>query len=387
VAVAKRYSYERMLSSLYQSVSVPEVLAEFLEQLNVATQSHVSTVLMHDYATGRGSLPALIGLPADAVMDYEQRYAADNIWMARVAPTLAPGRINNSDDHVSLAELRATDFWRHYLSLADVDHCIGITGSQDARGVAQLSLLRSQRVGAYGEAELELSRRIAPHWVNACQIRNQLGTLHETVVSLEAALNRVALAVLFIDGGGKVARVNHGAERMLQGGEVVALRVGHLVARHAGDVRRLDQAIAAATRAALTPDAPLAASARMTLRDSEGVPAAFASVRPLGSGDGAHANGRQASVIVFIRSLFSDSPRDMAEALAEMFGLTPAEARLAVELHARADLALAAAAAGITIDAARSRIKLVFDKTGAHSQVALVKLVSGLGDVLATTPS
>jgi DNA-binding CsgD family transcriptional regulator len=77
----------------------------------------------------------------------------------------------------------------------------------------------------------------------------------------------------------------------------------------------------------------------------------------------------------------------MAEALAEMFGLTPAEARLAVELHARADLALAAAAAGITIDAARSRIKLVFDKTGAHSQVALVKLVSGLGDVLATTPS
>jgi hypothetical protein len=78
----------------------------------------------------------------------------------------------------------------------------------------------------------------------------------------------------------------------------------------------------------------------------------------------------------------ADSPRNVCEALAELFGLTAAEARLAADLHAQGDLAAAAASVGIGMEAERSRLKLVFDKTGAHSQVVLVKLIEELRSVL-----
>jgi hypothetical protein len=58
-----------------------------------------------------------------------------------------------------------------------------------------------------------------------------------------------------------------------------------------------------------------------------------------------------------------------------MFGLTSAEVRLALALHAHASLELAAEAVDITAGSARTRLKLLFDKVGVHSQAKLLRLL------------
>lgn len=364
-------SLDALLDSLYRSVATPDSLGEFLDLLNRATRSHISTVLMHDYATGRGSLPAITGLQVDAMVSYEQRYAAENVWMERIAPTLRVGSLNNSDALVPLAELRATTFWREYLSLVDVDHCIGITGAFDTQNAAQLSLCRSNRVGSYDAAELRLCAAITPHWVNACQIRRQLGTLHDTVVSLQSALDRVALAVAFVDANGRVVRANHGAERLFGRGDVITLNRQHLVACDPADARRLHNAITAATHATR-------ATARLALHDANGIPAAFANVLPL-----SHSSPNVgAKAVVFVRDTFGGAPTDLGEVLSEMFGLTPSEARVATALYSTGDLAEAARQVGLGQESARQRLKLVFDKTGVRGQPALVRVIADLSLVL-----
>jgi hypothetical protein len=211
--MAKIFSYDRLLGSLYSSIAAPDSLVDFLEELNLGTRSHVGVVLAHDYATGSGALPTIVGLPTNAVVEYERRYGAEPVRYA-----------SNS--------VRCTD----------------------------------------------------------------------TVVSLEAALNRVALAVIFIDAHGQVARINHGAERMLRNGDVITLCKGRIVARDSIDAHWLDHAVTATTRAASTAGIPLPPSARLTLRNAAGVPAAFASVRPLTTGAVAHADDKLHCTIVFIRS-------------------------------------------------------------------------------------
>ena len=377
----RRIPTEALLETLYHSVSATDALTEFLEQLSIATRSHAGMVLMHDYSSGRGSLPAIVGMQADAIMAYEQRYSADNVWMERIAPSLSVGSFNHSDAFMPLAELRTTTFWREYLSLVDIDHCIGITGALDAQNAAQLSLCRSHRVGLYNDAELELCRALTPHWVNACQIRRQLGTLHDTVVSLQSALDRVGLAVVFVDANGYARRVNHGAERLLSRGNLIILRNHHLVARDATDACRLSNAIAAATHATDALEAPPPMARRLLLHDASGLPAAFVNVHPLAPRSSA-AGDVTPMAAVFIRSMLDDASGSINEVLAELFGLTTAEANLAGALYATGDLAAAAHQLALSAESARSRLKLVFDKTGTHGQPALVKLIGELHTVL-----
>jgi DNA-binding CsgD family transcriptional regulator len=64
-----------------------------------------------------------------------------------------------------------------------------------------------------------------------------------------------------------------------------------------------------------------------------------------------------------------------AELLARLFGLTPAEGRVAAALcrgHSSADYA---AAGGISVLTARTLLKRVQEKTETHSQAALVSLL------------
>ncbi len=379
--MARQISTERLLQSLYRSLSEPGGLTEFLEETCAATRSQVGSVHTHDFATGHGTLPTVAGTSLDSAIAYDERYAAQNILMQRTAHLLATGSVHVSDDTIPLEEMQRSDYWREYLSLLDVDHAAGICGARDAENVAMLSLWRSRRIGRYQDAERDLLDRLAPHWANACQIRRQLGVLHETITSLHASLDRVALAVVFVDANGHVCRQNRGVDELFSRADAVTLRNRKLLARDPADARRLERAINAATHGA-TADigSPPQVTARLVLHDATGAVVAFASVHPLGAR--AAKDPLAAQAIVFIRSLFIDSTHALADALSELFGLTKTEARLAAALHGTGDLTKAAQDLCINAEAARARLKTVFDKTDTHSQSALIKLLADLRSVL-----
>ena len=67
-----------------------------------------------------------------------------------------------------------------------------------------------------------------------------------------------------------------------------------------------------------------------------------------------------------------------ADLLLGLFGLTPAEARLAMAVGAGRGVEQAAVALGITVNTARSTLKLVFDKLGVSRQAELAALVARL---------
>ncbi len=88
-----------------------------------------------------------------------------------------------------------------------------------------------------------------------------------------------------------------------------------------------------------------------------------------------HAVFRPPSVMVCATDLERglDLPTERLRAL---FGLTPAEARLARALFDGADLAAAATALGIAPNTAKVHLAHIFEKTGARRQGALIKLMT-----------
>ena len=70
--------------------------------------------------------------------------------------------------------------------------------------------------------------------------------------------------------------------------------------------------------------------------------------------------------------------RDAVLTLQSVFGLTPAEARLAGRIGAGETLRDAAEAEGISMETSRSRLKVVFSKTRTHRQTELALLFASL---------
>jgi DNA-binding CsgD family transcriptional regulator len=63
------------------------------------------------------------------------------------------------------------------------------------------------------------------------------------------------------------------------------------------------------------------------------------------------------------------------QALGDLFGLTPAEANLAILLARGLSLAEASGAQNISLHTARAQLKAIFAKTGVSRQAELVRLV------------
>lgn len=369
----------RLIDVMYLSATQPQAIGELASELHRVTRANVTGTTVHNFVSNRGHIPTLIGAPVDATAIYQQRYSSDNIWFLRIPP-LQTGSVLVTDDYVGLAELKQTSFWREYVSLLDIAHGAGICGLRDQGSIVMLNLYYPQGGGPCAGDDLELFKRLGPHWVNTCAIQNKLGMLQDTAATLSSALDRVTLAVAFIDARGKVCRINAGMEQLCRNGNIVAVNRGRLQARDSGDARRLDKAIASAILP-VENSTTSPSTERLLLHDGTALLAAFASVHALGCAATQTQGISNAAAIVFIRPLAVANTHDLAQALSELFGLTAAEAEFAVQLHQHCDLTLAANALGTRVDSARTRLKLIFDKTGVHGQPALIRLIDNLGNL------
>jgi len=79
--------------------------------------------------------------------------------------------------------------------------------------------------------------------------------------------------------------------------------------------------------------------------------------------------------VKLLRELFARRDQNVIERLTRAFNLTRAEARLALWLAEGGSIAEYAQSAGISLGTARTHLKAVFAKTGAHRQSALASLV------------
>ncbi len=181
-------------------------------------------------------------------------------------------------------------------------------------------------------------------------------------------------AVLLVDTDNRLLFANRAAEELLQAGQVLRLRSGIVEAVCRSENRALHDAVATCLR--------LAGSSREQSGD-------HALPIILGRGPAALSGcvaalpadlcgiGRETAVA----SLFLVDPQDRhrpsTAQLQACFGLTPAEAALALEILAGDGLQACARRLGISQTTARTHLGHVFEKTGTRRQAELVRLLLG----------
>ena len=281
-----------------------------------------------------------------------------------------PGAVFPAQAYVSDQELAATEYGNDFLLKYGIfRHCFALFGENGVT-LANLSLMRSSREQPFGEPALRVLRFLAPHVQQAIRLDERFTQLRLEAEAKSAALNGLALGVVFLDAKGRVLGTNEAGTAVLAKDDGLSISKGHLKALWPGEDRALQRAIfqscqTGATRGTGTGGA-LLISRRQTAKALQVVVGpACASMASLPSCPAA---------VVFIHDL-SARIRPRSEILKALYGLTPAELRVACLLLDGRSSAEITEVLGTSKNTLKTQLQSTFGKVGVHRQAELMRVL------------
>lgn len=170
-----------------------------------------------------------------------------------------------------------------------------------------------------------------------------------------------------VTANGNVSWMNDSAELVVRKGNSLSVVAGRLCANTAATTKAIRTAIRDASKRDNTLNSGRI-SIPVLLEQADDV-VCVCWVVTEGAGGG--------SVLVSLNNL--DFVLDKIDAAAALFGLSPAQRRLAEHIASGHDVVASASLLGITASTARTHLQRIYDKTGAHNQAALVRTLLSIG--------
>ena len=366
--------FDRLIGLIYEAALESERWADFLGEYAAATGSDSMALVVQDLRHQRANVNATFRVDPASERSYEKYYASVNPWVVGRDTEYVSGAVTNSIRMISNTDLERTEYHADFLRPNNWMYSYGIVIRRDADLVSFLTGLRSQRSGPFGEAEEHLVERLMPHLQNALRVHRRLAGFNATLQAANEALDRLPHAVVITDGSRKILLANQTAERMLAANDGVYASARAIHARYPLDDRKLEASI---SRAALRElDAVRLGGTALTISRPSGRAALELLVWPLPVRS--ELGGHGPAAVLFITDPETDrTPGN--QALHQLYGLTPAEAKLASALAAGKSLEEYASEAQVNISTVRTHLKHLFSKMSVGRQSELVRrILSGV---------
>lgn len=332
---------------------------------------------------GRGAAPVAIFDRRELQADPVRRRAATDAHrrLAREDPldhALARhGGILTLSDVMPCETLIKTRFYEEVIRPFGIHHQIGMAVTEPGGWRSHVGMMNAFGHGDFGAPEKALLLSLRPHFQIALETHARLVRIEAERNMFGDALDRMAIAAFVLDGRGRVISTNGAAGRMVQRADQLIVHNGRLSLRDATKNRRLQSAL------------------RNAVEWCDGDKAEpFAGVIGVDGGDrnplGLLVRGvpdgkyQRPGIIVYVGQSKGALVPDAL--VGELFGLTPAEARIAVLLASGLSLREIADHIGITEKTARSYSKQAYQKTGVSRQADLVRLLLTSVAILGADP-
>lgn len=226
-------------------------------------------------------------------------------------------------------------------------------------------LSRPRADGPTDKNDIRALRPWIQHLQRALRIGRELGVNRAENSLLNELLERIACGVVLVCPGGKIVAMNKAAERIANSDDGLASRDGWLVTSSRRDSTELNKAIAGAADGKI--------GGNLTVRRPSRACAYQVFTMPLSQALAANWPGAPSAAILISDP---DGAIDLpAGAVADLYGLSPAETVVAIETAKGLGLAAVAARLGISRNTAKTHMSRIFEKTGADRQAALVRLL------------
>jgi DNA-binding CsgD family transcriptional regulator len=360
----------QLLSTLYAAPTMPELWADFLRGTCAEMGATNAALIAHDTATNEhrvfGSLGDSIKQSAG---QYAKRYWEFDEWTSRGTLRLATQRVLIGSEVWPETEFRRSVFYNEFLKLYDIGSVAGVGMGSMPGKFEVLSVYRSPSDHDFNAENIALLEMLRPHLQIAMATRRRLTALESRLTDLESAFHLLESAVVLLDLEGRIVLANHMARSILSLNQGLCLKNSRLIVQSQHEATTLRDLIAKATATAAFRGQ--GGGGAMPVR-RVGKRSLQVLVSPIRS-EGSMLPGR-AVVAVFLSDP-ERNPAVPAEMLRTLFGLTPAESRLAISLFEGHSLSEAAELNRVSRETVKSQMRGIFAKTGTRRQADLVRLI------------
>lgn len=353
---------ERAIDLCYEAILLPQSWTGALDHLASALGGKGCNFLAHDRADRTVAF-----MHSSQMGRWQELWAQNSDWATdlcspRGSPRVRAGaRSLLQSDLFAEDEVRLSRFHREIAGPADCLHWASasflVDGDAWCMPVFRPLPFTRADTGQFAEVSLHLQRIIR-------MSRAAVGSRDESELM---ALDRFGRAAMLVDRGGRVTRINRAAEALMS--EDFRLRGGRLFVADRQSQDRIDALLHCIRTTA--PGAFLTAPIVLVSRD--GLPWLAIDTLPFGRRYEENFSGERAILVI---SDLTEAKAGTEATLRSIFGLTPAEARLAAALSRGKSLGQAAHDFGVGSVTMRSHLKSIFAKTGTGRQAELVAVLA-----------
>ncbi len=300
---------------------------------------------------------------------YEARYASIDPRLHHAAK-LSSGDWFNCADVFDTRWVDRSEFYQDFLIPSESRWLLGsrLLHEQDLNVYFGSHRAPGQR--PFDEEDLALVRGMTPHFQQAVQLWLSTQNLRQQAVMGEQGLNALEHGVIWTNQQGRLVHANRQADAMLRAGWPLRLRTGRLqLAAHAATP---DTSLSTALEACARTRQPQ--WLRVGELGNTAHPLCTITLLRLAENSVLRAPPVAAEVMLLLSHTTHRRHATVTQLMA-LFGLSPAEARLAYALVKGDGLDTYAQSAGVSINTARTQLQATFLKTGTRSQPDLIRLL------------
>ena len=275
--------------------------------------------------------------------------------------------IRSEADYRAVTPTMRSDVYADFARDHDIAYGCQAKLAEDDAGLIGLAVLRGEQDGETTAEQRALFAGVAPH-VRAA-VRLQMALESQGLALVRGVLDAVSAAVLICDRDGRIRVATPAAEALLAGGRLLSGE-GRLAAATPADTQALRRAIA--LHGAPGPRRPME-----TLAIAAGVARLPLLLDICAAPAGPWAFGFRPTVMVIARSE-RRWHASAATILALLYGLSDAEADVALRLARGETREAIAEQRGTRLETVRAQLKTVFGKLGVRREVDLVTMLADL---------
>ncbi len=368
-----------LIGDIYDAALDPKMWVDVLETTADFVGGGAAMLFWKDLTSRRGQVFYEYGVEPTYARSYFDKYIKfDPATNCQLFANV--GDIISMKDFITYDELIKTRFYNEWMRPQQwIDGINGVLDKTATSG-AMVGVARHERDGLVDDEMRQRMRLVTPHFRRAVLIGKVIDLKGTEAASLADTLDGISAGMLLVDATGHIVHANAAGIVMLNSTNVLRAERGRLIANDT----QADQLLAETFATAGNGDAAVGTkgvAVPLAARDGERY---VAYVLPLTSGARRRAGASYAAVAaLFVHKAALETPSPL-EVIAKAYKLTPMELRVLLAVVEVGGVPEVAEALGIAQSTVRTHLGEIYEKTGSHRRVDLVKLVAGFSNPLVT---
>ena len=342
----------KLLGCLYEAAAAPCQWNQFLRDLGRATGAQSAGLVLRDEGQNVHTISHSWEIDPEFLSLYQEYYYSVDVWAQR-GLSLPTGAVFPSESLCPLAELTKTEVYNDFMVPSGVEHGLFAVVENAGPHLNSVSLFRARALPEFQTRELQILRFLAPHLERAFKLHLQLSQLKALSAGVETALDMLPIGVIFFGANCKVVLMNRSAMASVSERDGLFATRDGLRAERLAESSLLEKTIYQAA-STLNGKGLSAGGTVMVSRRSR--PPLQIQISPIRNS--VIQTSQPIAAVAFVSDPLRQH-RPSQEILRALYGLTPAECRVALLLgdgHAPRKIANMV---GVTDNTVRSQIKSI----------------------------